>query len=87
MADIYQLQPMYGAMQAPQQGGATGTSEEQDYINSLPPEEREAAIARLNAPISGDELAEAMKQGYRPKTIEEYRTFKSWKKSWVTCLL
>ena len=65
--------------QQPQNGGQE--SEMDSYLSSLPPEERQAAIGRLNAPLSGEELASMAGSGQKMPTLEEYAEIEKWHKT------
>lgn len=65
--------------QQPQDGGQQGEMEA--YLASLPPEERQAAIERINAPLSGEELAIMASSGQRKPTLEEFAEIEKWHKS------
>ena len=85
MADLYAPQPQFinaeGAGQTqPQQQGITGDEEVDRYLQSLPESERDAALQRLTAPPTGEELAQKVKSGYNP-TLEEFDAIDSWHKT------
>lgn len=65
--------------QQTQQGGQD--AEMQSYLESLPPEERQKAIERLNAPLTGEELALMAKSGQRKPTLEEFAEIEKFHKS------
>jgi len=65
--------------QQPQNGGQE--NEMDSYLSSLPPEERQAAIARINAPLSGEELALMAGSGQKMPTLEEYAEIEKWHKT------
>jgi hypothetical protein len=65
--------------QQPQGGGQQGNMEA--YLSSLPPEERQAAIERLNAPLTGEELAMLANSGKKIPNIEEFAEIEKWHKS------
>lgn len=65
--------------QGGQQGGQQ--SEMESYLSSLPPEERQAAIQRINAPLSGEELASMAASGQKMPTLEEYAEIEKWHKT------
>lgn len=66
----------------PQQSQNGGQESEMDsYLSSLPPEERQAAIGRLNAPLSGEELASMAGSGQKMPTLQEYAEIEKWHKT------
>lgn len=56
-------------------------AEMQSYLDSLPPEERQKAIERINAPLSGEELALMAKSGERLPTLEDYAEIEKFHKN------
>jgi GNAT superfamily N-acetyltransferase len=85
MADLYAPQTQFintnggqSEQQAPQ--GITGNSDVDAYLSSLPESERNAALERLTAPPSADEIGEMVKGGYSP-TFEEFDAIESWHKN------
>lgn len=85
MADLYAPQTQFlntdggqSQQEAPQ--GITGNSDVDAYLSSLPESERNAALERLTAPPSGEELAQMVKGGYRP-TLDEFDAIESWHKT------
>jgi hypothetical protein len=64
--------------QQPQGGGQQGEMEA--YLSSLPPEERQAAIERINAPLSGEELAMMAQSGQKMPTLQEFAEIEKWHK-------
>ena len=56
-------------------------AEMQSYLDSLPPEERQKAIERINAPLTGEELALMAKSGERLPTLEEYAEIEKFHKN------
>ena len=85
MADLYAPQPQFinaeGAGQTqPQQQGITGDEEVDRYLQSLPEGERDAALQRLTAPPTGEELAQKVKSGYNP-SLEEFDAIDAWHKT------
>lgn len=65
--------------QQTQQGGQD--AEMQSYLESLPPEERQKAIERINAPLSGEELALMAQSGQKAPTLEEYAEIEKYHKN------
>lgn len=65
--------------QQPQGGGQP--SEADEYLSSLPPEERQAAIQRLNAPLTGEELATLASSGQKMPTLAEFAEIEKFHKS------
>ena len=65
--------------QQPQGGGQPNEADE--YLSSLPPEERQAAIQRLNAPLSGEELATLASSGQKMPTLAEFAEIEKFHKS------
>ena len=65
--------------QQTQQGGQD--AEMQSYLESLPPEERQKAIERINAPLSGEELAVMAQSGQKAPTLEEYAEIEKYHKN------
>ena len=65
--------------QQTQQGGQD--AEMQSYLQSLPPEERQKAIERINAPLSGEELAVMAQSGQKAPTLEEYAEIEKYHKN------
>ena len=65
--------------QQPQGGGQS--SETDEYLSSLPPEERQAAIQRLNAPLSGEELATLAQSGQKMPTVAEFAEIEKFHKN------
>jgi GNAT superfamily N-acetyltransferase len=63
----------------PQGGGQQGEME--SYLSSLPPEERQAAMERINAPLSGEELALMANSGQKLPTVAEYAEIEKWHKN------
>ena len=83
MADIYRPAINYidtGVQQSGGTGGSQG-NEVDEYIGSLPPEEREAAIKRLSAPPSNKEIAESAQASGRPPTMDEFRAIREYNKT------
>ena len=84
MADIYAPQSISidpsGTAADPNVQAYTGNERVDSYLSSLPVEEREAALARLTAPLTGEELAQQVQQGYTP-TIEEFDRIEGWHKN------
>jgi GNAT superfamily N-acetyltransferase len=79
MADIYKSPVNYiNTGTSPQQGGVQ--SEVEDYLNSLPQEERDAAMKRLTAPPSNKEIAEEALSSGRMPTIDEFRAIREYNK-------
>lgn len=85
MADLYAPQTQFlntnqgqSEQQAPQ--GITGNSDVDAYLSSLPESERNAALERLTAPPSGEELSQMVSTGYNP-TFEEFDALESWHKN------
>jgi hypothetical protein len=64
--------------QQTQQGGQN--AEMQSYLESLPPEERQKAMERINSPLSGEELALMAQSGQKAPTLEEYAEIEKWHK-------
>ena len=67
MADIFKKNPdggyLINADEAPVAGEvSTGNDKWDEYLTSLPAEDREEALKRLKAPLTGEELAEKMKR-------------------------
>jgi hypothetical protein len=65
--------------QQTQQGGQD--AEMQSYLESLPPEERQKAIERINAPLSGEELAVMAQSGQRMPTLEDFAEIEKYHKN------
>lgn len=65
--------------QQTQQGGQD--AEMQSYLESLPPEERQKALERINAPLSGEELALMAQSGEKVPTLEEYAEIEKYHKN------
>ena len=65
--------------QQPQGGGQS--SEADEYLSSLPPEERQAAIQRLNAPLTGEELATLAQSGQKMPTVAEFAEIEKFHKN------
>lgn len=66
----------------PQQAQGNGNQGElETYLSSLPPEERQAAIERINAPLSGEELALMASSGEKMPSIEEFAEIEKWHKT------
>ena len=65
--------------QQTQQGGQD--AEMQSYLESLPPEERQKAIERINAPLSGEELALMAQSGQKAPTLQEYAEIEKYHKN------
>ena len=65
--------------QQPQGGGQP--SEADEYLSSLPPEERQAAIQRLNAPLTGEELATLAQSGQKQPTLAEFAEIEKFHKN------
>ena len=65
--------------QQPQGGGQS--SEADEYLSSLPPEERQAAIQRLNAPLSGEELATLAQSGQKQPSLAEFAEIEKFHKN------
>lgn len=65
--------------QQPQGGGQS--SEADEYLSSLPPEERQAAIQRLNAPLTGEELATLAQSGQKKLSIQEFAEIEKFHKN------
>jgi hypothetical protein len=87
MADLYAPQPQFinaegaGQTQPQEQGqGITGDIEVDKYLQSLPESQREAALQRLTAPPTGEELNKRIQSGYNP-TLEDFDTIESWHKN------
>jgi hypothetical protein len=85
MADLYAPQPQFinaeGTGQTePQQQGITGDEEVDRYLQSLPESERDAALQRLTAPPTGDELARKVQTGYTP-SLEDFDAIDAWHKN------
>jgi len=84
MADLYAPQTQFignQGSQAPQeQAGITGDVEVDRYLQSLPEEEREAALQRLTAPPTGDEINRKVQQGYNP-TLDDFDAIESYHKN------
>ncbi len=85
MADLYAPQTQFlntnggqSEQQAPQ--GITGNADVDAYLSSLPESERNAALERLTAPPSADEIGEMVKGGYSP-TFEEFDAVEAWHKN------
>lgn len=85
MADLYAPQTQFlntnggqSQQEAPQ--GITGNADVDAYLSSLPESERNAALTRLTAPPSGEELSQMVKSGYRP-TLDEFDAIESWHKT------
>jgi hypothetical protein len=81
MADLIRKK-VVEPLQGPMFGTPDQFDEEQQLLSTLTPEQREQAQAELDAPITGDELAEMMAEDSRYKpSIEEYEVYKNWMKS------
>ena len=65
--------------QQPQGGGQS--SEADEYLSSLPPEERQAAIQRLNAPLTGEELATLAQSGQKQPSLAEFAEIEKFHKN------
>jgi hypothetical protein len=65
--------------QQTQQGGQD--AEMQSYLESLPPEERQKAMERINAPLSGEELAVMAQSGQRMPTLEDFAEIEKYHKN------
>ena len=66
----------------PQQAQGGGQSNEtQEYLSSLPPEERQAAIERLNAPLTGEELATLANSGQKMPTLQDFAEIEKFHKT------
>ena len=65
--------------QQTQQGGQD--VEMQSYLESLPPEERQKAMERINAPLSGEELAVMAQSGQRMPTLEDFAEIEKYHKN------
>lgn len=65
--------------QQTQQGGQD--AEMQSYLESLPPEERQKALERINAPLTGEELALMASSGEKIPTLEEYAEIEKYHKN------
>ena len=65
--------------QQTQQGGQD--AEMQSYLESLPPEERQKAIERINAPLTGEELALMAQSGQRMPTLEDFAEIEKYHKN------
>lgn len=61
--------------------GGSQPSEADEYLSSLPPEERQAAIQRLNAPLSGEELATLAQSGQKMPTLAEFAEIEKFHKN------
>ena len=87
MADLYKPTTQFintggsneGQIQQTSQG-ITGDEDVDNYLSSLPENERQAALERLTAPPTGDELAQKVQQGYTP-TIDEFDAIEAWHKN------
>lgn len=87
MADLYAPQPQFinaegaGQTQPQEQGqGITGDVEVDKYLQSLPESQREAALQRLTAPPTGEELNKRIQSGYNP-SLEDFDAIESWHKN------
>jgi len=84
MADLYASQPQFitpqGAEEQTQQGGITGDVEVDKYLQSLPENERDAALQRLTAPPTGEEINRRVQSGYNP-SLEDYDAIEAWHKN------
>ena len=85
MADIFKKNPDGGYLinsdEAPVAGEvSTGNDKWDEYLTSLPQEDREEALKRLQAPLTGEELAEKMKRDpdFDIK-FEDFAKFESYK--------
>ena len=83
MADLYaptsiSIDPS-GTAADPNVQQYTGNERVDAYLSSIPAEQRQAALERLTAPLSGEELTQQVQQGYTP-TIEEYDRIEQWHK-------
>lgn len=65
--------------QQTQQGGQD--AEMQSYLESLPPEERQKALERINAPLTGEEMALMAKSGERMPTLEDFAEIEKYHKN------
>jgi hypothetical protein len=66
----------------PQQTTQVGQqSDLNSYLSTLPPEERDAAIQRINAPLTGEELAMMASSGQKKPTLEEYAEIEKYHKT------
>ncbi|CAB4186645.1 NAT_SF domain containing protein [uncultured Caudovirales phage] len=65
--------------QQPQGGGQSNEADE--YLSSLPPEERQAAIQRLNAPLTGEELATLAQSGQKQPSLAEFAEIEKFHKN------
>ncbi len=65
--------------QQTQQGGQD--AEMQSYLESLPPEERQKAIERINAPLTGEEMALMASSGQRMPTLEDFAEIEKYHKN------
>ena len=65
--------------QQPQGGGQS--SEADEYLSSLPPEERQAAMQRLNAPLTGEELATLAQSGQKQPSLAEFAEIEKFHKN------
>lgn len=84
MADLYaptsiSIDPS-GTAADPNVQKYTGNERVDAYVNSLPVEERQAALERLTAPLTGEELAQQVQQGYTP-TVDEFDRIEQWHKN------
>jgi hypothetical protein len=80
MAELYS-QPKGSLFADTKSGGVayTGDAEVDSYLNELPEEERKKELDRYNAPLSGEEVAQALMQSttYTP-TVKEYKAYKEY---------
>lgn len=87
MADLYNKEILLNmAGETPQKEGlpngmSTGNEEADKYLNSLPPEEREAAFKRLTAPLTGKDIAVRMEN---PDYIPNRQEYALWTKHKAT---
>lgn len=68
----------YNPQQTPQGGQQSDLN---SYLSTLPPEERDAAIQRINAPLTGEELAMMASTGQKMPNLEEYAEIEKYHKT------
>jgi len=90
----FQNQGSYSELQVANRGGVSPenapvfSEQTQTYLDSLEPEERQKAIERINAPLTGEDIAEALKRDmdYVP-TQPDYLKYLAYNKTHETSLL
>lgn len=80
MAELYEKPKIYA--NAPAGGSGSGDLELDRILEGVPPEERQAAIQQITAPLSGEEIAQAMQERNAngelfDMSLDQYRLYKS----------